>query len=386
VTSGPRGFSLIELLLATGITLTVVATVFAMLAPGGPMFGGQSEMADMQQRVRVAAETLAADLEMAGSGPSRGRRAGPLRSFLAPVLPYAIGPGGDAPGAFRADVLTVVYLPEAAAESVLALATSAVSARVSIASGPGCPLNDASCGFAAGGRVIIYDDSGAFDVYAITRVAGPLLDLRHETPDSPHVYPQGSTIAEAVVRTYARRVDPATAVDQLVRIEGGRTVPVVDHVVDLSFDYVGDAAPPRLVGALGSIGATTYGPPPALVLDEDGHETAGENCVLASADGGVTPRLGWLAPSGTDVVALSAAQLTDGPWCPDPLHPNRFDADLLRVRGVGVRLTVEAAMASRRGPAGRMFSRGGTAADGPTLAPDLIAGFFVTSRNRDPGR
>ena len=56
------------------------------------------------------------------------------------------------------------------------------------------------------------------------------------------------------------------------------------------------------------------------------------------------------------LVRLTAADLTDGPWCPDAVNPNRFDADLLRLRTVAITLRVEATDPALRGPAGVLFS------------------------------
>jgi hypothetical protein len=69
-------------------------------------------------------------------------------------------------------------------------------------------------------------------------------------------------------------------------------------------------------------------------------------------------------------VALDPAQLVDGPWCPDALHPDRFDADLLRIRRVRATVRVEAAADSLRGPEGPLFARPGTASGTQHTLPD----------------
>jgi hypothetical protein len=78
--------------------------------------------------------------------------------------------------------------------------------------------------------------------------------------------------------------------------------------------------------------------------------------------------------------------LTDGPWCPDSISPNRFDADLLRIRRIRVSLRVQSGLASLRGPAGTLFARGGTARAGDRYVPDLTVQFDVTPRNMNLGR
>src|SRR5262245_46514377 len=55
------GFSLVELLLASVITLVVVGGAFELVAPAQRMFQAQPEAADMQQRLRVAVDALRRD-------------------------------------------------------------------------------------------------------------------------------------------------------------------------------------------------------------------------------------------------------------------------------------------------------------------------------------
>jgi hypothetical protein len=89
---------------------------------------------------------------------------------------------------------------------------------------------------------------------------------------------------------------------------------------------------------------------------------------------------------GTILVALSAGTLTDGPWCPDGVNPNRFDADLLRIRRIAVTLRVESAAAALRGPAGQLFARAGTSTSAHRLLPDREIRFDVSPRNLNLAR
>jgi hypothetical protein len=90
--------------------------------------------------------------------------------------------------------------------------------------------------------------------------------------------------------------------------------------------------------------------------------------------------------AGNGQIELTTAMLTDGPWCPDDTRPNRFDVDLLRIRRVRVKLRVQVAPASMRGPAGVLFTRGGTANAGERYVPDQEVSFDVTPRNLNLGR
>jgi hypothetical protein len=107
---------------------------------------------------------------------------------------------------------------------------------------------------------------------------------------------------------------------------------VVDHIVALAFEYFGDPSP--------------FG-------------------------------------SGAEV-RLTPAELVDGPWLPDGANVNRYDADLRRVRRVVIRVRAQAASAALRGPAGLLFTHGGTARDARRRVPDVDASFDVSPPNLRP--
>jgi hypothetical protein len=166
---------------------------------------------------------------------------------------------------------------------------------------------------------------------------------------------------------------------------------VIDNVVDLEFEYYGDPRPPYITDI--SERTTTYGPkPPELGTTPSGSDTwpwpAGENCVyfVDPATGQHAPRLADLAPGSQALVQLTEAMLTDGPFCPEPGVPSRFDADLLRVRKIGVLLRVQVAAANLRGPAGVLFRNAGTGVHARTMVPDQEIRFEVTPRNFNLGR
>jgi len=154
---------------------------------------------------------------------------------------------------------------------------------------------------------------------------------------------------------------------------------------------MGDAAPPVLRAPVTDpIGPwTTYGPkPPALGVDVASDSwPAGENCTFTvdPASGLHVSRLATLGGPGT-LTALDAAQLSDGPWCPDATNINRYDADLHRVRQIRVTFRVQTGVANLRGPAGVLFSRAGTGRLSDRLVPDQAVQFDVTPRNLNLGR
>jgi hypothetical protein len=216
------------------------------------------------------------------------------------------------------------------------------------------------------------------------------MTLLHRGQPSSASYPVGSALSAIRAGSYFLKSDVTAGTYQLMRHDGWTTeLPVVDEVVALEFRYFGAAPPPQLTGAPLDVTPgpwTTYGPPPPPIAITRGSWPAGENCIFAVVNGAHVPRLTTIAPGGLTLVELTSAILTDGPWCPDSISPNRFDADLLRVRRIHVSLRVQSALASLRGPAGVLFAHGGTARAGDRYVPDLVTRFDITPRNLNLAR
>ncbi len=388
---GHAGFSLLELTIAMGVTLAVTGAVCSMLAPSHGAWAAAPEVADMQQRLRVAGEAIARDLIQAGAGSRAGTHTAALIGSLAPVLPFRRGGSGDdPPGAFRTDAMTLLSIPAGTAATVLRVAMTAPSSDLLVDVEPGCAAADPLCGFSAGDTALVFDDTGSFDVSAITGVESVGVSLRHQPLSK--AYGAGAVVVPVAARTYSLKADRVAQTGQLMQYDGGAAsnVPVVDHVVALSFEYFGDPQPPQLTRAVTDPAGpwTTYGPkPPALGVQTTAY-AAGENCAFAvdPSSGLQVPRLATLGSAAAALVPLGAAHLTDGPWCPDAPSAIRFDADLLRIRRVAVTVRVQSANAALRGPAGLLFTNGGSSSGGHRLAADQEIRFDVAPRNLNLGR
>jgi prepilin-type N-terminal cleavage/methylation domain-containing protein len=388
------GFSLVEVLLAAAIALIVLAGAFELAGRAQRIFQVQPESSDMNQRTRVAVDAIHRDLLMAGAGTYAGPALGALNFSIAPVMPFrAFGDSPDqARGVFfRADAISFMYVPATPSQTRLVESLSPGALDPLIESPPNCPIATSYqvCGFDEGDRVALLDRSSSWDVYAVDRVIGGVMSLQRRGLPSITRYPIGTAVTEIQAGSYFLKADERSGTFQLMRHDGWATeLPVVDDVVGLEFRYFGSAAPPQLTGTpldAESGPWTTYGPaPPPLPMSQEGW-APGENCAFVVVDGVQIPRLATLA-SGSALVELTRALLNDGPWCPDPGSPNRFDADLLRVRRVQVSLRVQSARASLRGPAGPLFTRGGTARAGDSYLPDIAVTFDVTPRNMNLGR
>jgi hypothetical protein len=394
--SSEQGFTITEMLIAAGIMVAVTGAVFSLLNPAQGAFQTQPEVSDMQQRLRVSVDTLAKDLLMAGAGSYMGASSGALTNYFAPIMPFVKGDqNSDPPGTFRTDALTLLYVPPTPSQTTIRDDMPQASAQLKVNAQPNCPPNqhDALCGFTEGMRVLIFDDTGSWDAITITSVQDEALHLGHDGELSKP-YSSGTRITQVATHTYYLKADQVANTYQLRHYDGYQTdLPLVDDVVGLEFEYFGEPQPPRLIPnkpLSDTVGPwTTYGmkPPPLGTDNKSDAWPAGENCVFAVQGGQHTPRLPLLA-NGVAQVALPKEMLTDGPWCPDAGHPDRFDADLLRIRRVRVTLRVQVAQAALRGadPDGILFKHAGSATGGDRAVPDQEVTFDITPRNMNLGR
>jgi len=383
-----EGFTLLEMLIATGIMVAVTGATFALMNPAQGTFAAQPEVMDMHQRLRVGVDTLRRELLMTGGGAYSGSMTGSLGNYFAPILPFRVGNvNADPVGTFFDNRITLLYVPSTPAQTSISQAMPVNSSEIKVNQEPGCPSDDTLCGFKAGMVVLIMDDTGAWDTFTITEVQSPALHMQHRGSSLNKSYGAGSYITQVNMFTYWLKTDTVSGTYQLMRYDGDQTdTPVVDNVVGLSFEYYGEPSPAQLRPGLTP--STTYGPkPPALGVDNTADAwAAGENCVFAVSNGSQVPRLDWLGDGNDGLVKLTQSQLTDGPWCPDAADPARYDADLLRIRKVKVTLRVQASDAKFRGAAGSLFRYAGSLKSSSMFLPDQEIKFDVSPRNLNLGR
>jgi Tfp pilus assembly protein PilW len=389
--------NMIELVISVAITMAVTGGIFAVLNPAHGTFQTQPELADMQQRLRVGNETLVRVLSMAGAGSYSGSQSGSLVQFFAPILPYRQGGNSamdDGGVRFRSDAITVMYVPATASQATIRDALADESAPVRLNADAGCPADATHlCGFTESMDVIVYDAAGRFDTFTVQHAEGDELVLRHNQ-QSPlaATYAAGAKIAQVVTHVYYLN----RTTNQLMHYNGHRAagVPVLDNVVGLAFEYLGESRPPELRVPEDTNRMTTYGPkPPPLGTQVGTYWPPGENCTFAAigppAERHVS-RLPVILGTDDEPIRLNDAghpesSLTDGPWCPDPAAANRWDADLLRIRRVTVTLRVQSAVAALRGRNPLLFRNPGTSLGGGQFAPDRELRFDVTPRNMNAG-
>jgi prepilin-type N-terminal cleavage/methylation domain-containing protein len=380
-----RGFTLVELLVAMAITLTIAAATLSLVGPAHDALQVQPETADLQQRARVGIDALQRDLLMAGAGMYAAGSVGPLHQVLAPVMPYrAFGSSSDAATGvyFRPDAISLLFVPSTASQTRLAAPMTTGALDIAIENSATCPAATASqvCGFAAGDQLLVFDDASEWAVFTVDRVDGGAgVTLKGTLP--ARRFDVDSNVTEVRAVMYSLKADPASGAFQLVRADGfDPAQPVLDHLVKLEFRYFGEPEPPRVLDETETPLRATYGPAPPPIEQSLSGWPAGENCTFAIADGHRVTRLPSIGPAGR-LVELAPTLLTDGPWCPDAGATHRFDADLLRVRRVGFTIRVQTALPSLRGPAGVLFTNGGLARAGGRYVPDLEIQLDVTPRN-----
>ena len=391
------GFTIIEMLIATMVMMAVTGAVFTLLNPAQGISQTQPEVSDLQQRMRVGVDTLTKDIIMAGAGSYMGSGAGALYNYFAPIMPYRMGSvNSDPPNLFyRSDTISLMYVPPTPAQTGVNKAMGNGNSQeldVDAQYNCGVDKHNQLCGFKDGMQALIYDIDGSWDFTTITNVQDEALHLQHSGKLSA-AYDSGyAVITQVAAHTYYLKTDINTNTYQLMHYDGVQTdLPVVDNVVKLNFRYFGDPQPPMLLPGKSLCDAaakgpfTTYGPKPPCMGISKGTYPSGENCTFTVSAGAQVSRLPTLAATIGEI-ELTQAMLTDGPWCPDPSFDNRFDADLLRIRRVVVTLRVQAALASLRGPAGLLFTRGGTSTSSQRYVPDQEIKFAVTPRNMTLGR
>ncbi len=352
--SSEAGYTLIELLVSTAIMITVTGAIFSLMNPAQGNAQTQPEVADMQQRMRIGNDTIFKELVMSGAGPYQGPVTGSLVNFFAPILPRRVGfQNPDPPATFRSDTITLSYIPNSYSQTTISQAMPTPSAELKVTDQPNCPADAGNlCGFKEGMDVIIFDQSGNFDIFTITQVQDAAAHLQHRGQDLSKAYDVGASVTQIVSYTYYLN----TQTNQLMRYNGyTEDEPIVDNVVDLKFEYFGDPNPP------------VQPKPPA-----------GEaNCLYDAAGNYVN--MPTLTPDEGSLAPLPAAILKDGPMCGG--GNNAFDADLLRIRKVRVTMRVQAANPALRGSDTTLFKHPGTSRGGEKFVPDYTVSFEVSPRN-----
>jgi prepilin-type N-terminal cleavage/methylation domain-containing protein len=368
-----RGFTLVELLVASVISLFVAAAALVLAGAARTALTVEPASIETARRLRAGADAVGAALASAGGERGIGDDAGTAASAL-PIVRLA----GTAGAAVFSELTVIRVVQGGRGRLASDQPGPAGSLTLDVADGL-CPRSGLVCGFDVGDVAVAFDGRGHFDVLIVGDVTE---DLSRITPRAPlaFAYPAGAWVV-AVRQERLLLVSQAGGSSTLTRITAaGAREPVVDGVTRLQLHAWGDPSPPSLLAATGRAGFAQYGlrPPASDHVDQEGIFAAGAHC-MAFPDGSTTGTT--LIPRAADdngLAPLLPRDLDDGPWCPHDDAPDRFDADWFRLRRIDVDLEVEVLAEEFRGRVGSLFRRAGTAAhDAPRWVRDRAVRFSV---------
>lgn len=343
-----RGTSLVELLIGLAVALLVIAGAVQALQSVGDAAVTIPDATDARQRVRAATDAVASAVQASGNGPLVGPCRGPLSCLAPPLLPVRLGGRSPDPVDRVVDAhLTAWGLIPGGAQAMLSAPLSPDGTVVAFAPNAWCAEGDATCGFQSGQTVALLAPDTSWEWADVVAVGAGALTVARRPPSVTTTYPVGTVVAAAMVSTFALKADPLGG-QVLVGGDGGSGAerPMVDHLDALAFALWGEAAPPVVHPAPGGDPpwTVTYGPSPRVSWLADGTDPPPAAGMVATSPA-VTPAclftvgadgvpVSTLRPhgEGRGIVSFSAAEFTDGPWCPSATSPRRFDADLLRIR------------------------------------------------------
>ena len=336
------GYTLVELVVAAALMLTVASGLFAVIGKGLGSSAVWNESADLHQRARVAAETFTAEINAAGAGTPSGS----LVRFLPAVQPGRRGLGA------AADAITVRYVPLNGASTTLGTDLAPGASAAVLVIDPGCGVATTACGFVAGMDVILFDQAGNWDLSTVQSIAPGTLELANLTGMRSSTYLAGSHIAQLTETTlFLDRAERQLRREQ----PGASALPVIDNVVDLQLSYFGDPLPP--VEPLPPLGVA--------------------NCLATDTGAPIAQPVLYADRGG--LALLPIAMLTDGPYC--GAGGGAYDVDLLRIRSIRAVVRLQAGAETLRGGDPRLFARPGSAGTRDRMIPDEIVTLDLTPRN-----
>jgi prepilin-type N-terminal cleavage/methylation domain-containing protein len=217
----PRGFSLVELLVALTVCAALSAAVAALVPPARAAFDAAPAALDLQQRGRTGIDVLAAAIRSGGFG-----------NLVPAVIPLSPVPDS---GETEFEALYVVTPVPNASRGMLDRDQPDAHGVLTLAAGPGCPAVQDVCGFTPGAVAAITDGSGRFDVFTVASTNSSRGEITAAAA-FPAAYPAGSLVVEADAH-YFRLDEQDDGTRSLVReTTGGATQPIVDQVTAMGIE------------------------------------------------------------------------------------------------------------------------------------------------------
>lgn len=210
------GFSLIELLVASLVSLFVVGGIMGMLVSVQDTHRDQQQLIDIQQSSRIAMAQLQRDIQLAGVG----------LTWLLPPTPVIIP---------RADGGIDIRQNQGGLMTGLAADMPGPTDVISVLD---------VTGFEVGMGIAVYDGGGAIDFATITAVNAAADTISHTGVSKAYTVADGSAVARVLTVSYFLQANGGVL--SLVRQEDGAlTAPVATNVVatGTSITYWDDSEP-----------------------------------------------------------------------------------------------------------------------------------------------
>lgn len=206
-----RGFTLLELLIATAISALITAAVAAVVPSLQAFFEQAPGTIDLQQRARTAVDAIAHAVRAADD---------------------VVLLDQDSHGYFRQ--LRTIAPKTNAAQGVVGDDQSGPGGELWL-SAAGCPAVPDVCGFVRGSIARVADGTGRFDIFTVESID---LAARGIAPRRRFDQPYAADATVVEVDAYTFRLDPQQDGSfTLVRETGsGAVQPIVDRVSELSFE------------------------------------------------------------------------------------------------------------------------------------------------------
>ena len=236
----PRGFSLVELLVALVVCVLRLGALAGAVAPARAAFEATPAMLDLHQRTRWGMEAVSGAIRVAGVGPG---------------IPAVVPSASLAGGAVFDTLLVVVPVP-GGARGVVAVDQPGFAGAITLSTGAGCLQVGDVCGFTEGRTAIISDGLGRFDVF---EVAATDPGQGQIVPDAALAiaYAAGSVVMEGETFLFETAPQPDGSRALVQRTAAGATQPLVEGVTQFGVEVwntTGLLGPPELADGPWRIG------------------------------------------------------------------------------------------------------------------------------------
>jgi len=222
--SSEAGFSLLELLIASLVSVFVVGGVLTMLVGLEDVHRDTQELIDAQQTARLALDQMSRDVQMAGVG----------LAWLLPPFPLVVprGDGGIDIRHNQGDITAIL---------------------VADMGGPNDSLMvDSAVGFEAGQQIGVYDAMGAMDLVDVVSVDLGANRIVHSGASKAFLVADGTAVAR--IETISYMIQNIAGVPTLMRQESNAAAqPIGTQIQNLTITYWDDSAPAVVFVPVGTV-------------------------------------------------------------------------------------------------------------------------------------